>query len=352
MTEYTKIRAIPTHKVGTAFQSPSWRAEALFHPHKFGLGYLCSDIDATSPGCFKRLIGWPGLVVEVDSHPAILADCLAGLPDEQRYLYTDVTKKKSHCTISVLHKKFVSWNLRRIEQDINDDAFLAIAEHMSGYRYDGDIAFALKLGTDELQSVVAKFIGYSIFLGRSDVELFKAWKISPKRIAWFRKLFFDFSHFPKDQVSRWALLRQLTNNETFSEVDFNYFRRITDLGDLALKAQCDFNNLADEEKSKIEEYLGNTAIINVLNQHMSIRTSDDSREYARSVTDFVKLKVQKQHVKNVELSMQMTSAKLQNITNMQSDTVLPEEQLLLDDLARRSLVNAAPLQVKTIADLK
>jgi hypothetical protein len=92
--------------------------------------------------------------------------------------------------------------------------------------------------------------------------------------------------------------------------------------------------------------------VNVLDQHISIRSIEDSRNYAKGVMDFARLAAQKQHMRNVELTIKMNSAKLEQISSADSGMVSPEEQKLLDELYRRSLVNSPPLQVKTIADLK
>jgi hypothetical protein len=337
VTEAPNTLLIPTHKVGTPFQSPSWRAEALFHPQRFGLQQLTSEAQR------KRSCS----VVSV-SIPDELNELLYTLTTRHRRLYLSLVSNDSKV---IPPSNYIGWNLHYVGK-LNDVVFKAVIEHKSGYKYDADIAFALMLGTDERQGVMAKMLSYSIFLGKSDVTLFKEWQISPKRIAWYRHLFADFTQFPRSNVAKWSVFRQLANNSTISEVDFNYFKRISELGDVALKAHCAFHTLTDEERTSIEAYLGNTAIVNVLDQHTAIRTADDSRQYTKGVMEFAKLSAQKQHMRNVELTIRMNSAKLEQIQASDNGLVSPEEQKLLDELYKRSLVNSPPLQVKTIADLK
>jgi hypothetical protein len=197
---------------------------------------------------------------------------LNGLSTDERMRYDRIIQRTVKYPAV---KNFVGWNIQCVSTYINDVPFKQAILHTTGYSFNPDIQFAITLGTDVRQSVVAKMLSYSIFLGKSDVDLYKEWKILPKQIAWFRLLFADFTHFPQSDVAKWSVLRQLTNNEIITEVDFNYFKRISELGEVALKAQCAFHTLTEDERTTIESYLGNTAIVNVLDQHTAIRTAED-----------------------------------------------------------------------------
>lgn len=350
-----KKTLVPRAKVGTPFQSPAWRVEALRNPARFGMASVAAwsgDINTTARSLY-RLSDWKEIKVTSNVvYPEAIQNILDMLTPEQRQLYLlQLPHDRQRLTFDVGSARFTNWNIGEARKKINDAPMLQLVEHASGMIHNEDIAFALKLGSEDAQSIIAKFIGYSIFLGKSDFDIFKVWHIAPKRVAWFRLLFFDFSHFPKHPVAQWALLRQLTHNDIFTEIDFNFFKRMHDLGDLALKALCDFNNLTAFERESIEKYLGNSAILNVMDQHAAIRNKQDALDYTKSVMEFAKLKVQIKNVANIEAMTQLNVAKLGSMASLY-DGVSADEQTLIDEVRRRGLVDAPPQKVKSLAELQ
>lgn len=270
---------------------PNWRYDALLYPTKYKLGQYLSKVKDTA-GCLKRYIG-AGLMFELqDTLPDELTLFLTKLPDAQKkefiVFWKRSLKKKKIKKLKVDFSEAVLknnpiWNLQKIDK-INDSFLRKAIEHVSNFKYDPYIGQAFALFQSSEYEEIVKFIGYCLYAKISDIEVAKRWQLPVKTIEALRLLFFDFSKFPKDRVANFTFLRQLANNGTISDIDFSYYKRVFELGELGLKAQTDFANLSREERDTIEEYLGKTVISNTFNLQFSIRNQKDALAYGSVIS--------------------------------------------------------------------
>jgi uncharacterized protein YajQ (UPF0234 family) len=154
---------------------------------------------------------------------------------------------------------------------------------MSGVEYDDAIAFAMRLKTDQLSSEVFRYIGYYIYLGVPDAQIAVKWRIPSSHIQALRFLFFDFSRLPKDKIARSTFFRQLVIANKFTEKDYEFYKLLDDLGDIALKTLSS-SKLSLEEENKLKRYLGASMLENALKLKMISNSSlKDATNYNNAI---------------------------------------------------------------------
>lgn len=340
---------------------PNWRYEALLYPGKYKLTQYLSKVKDTG-GCLKRYIG-AGLLYELHENPPDeIALFLTQLPrdkaNELRSLWkrslkrNNVKKLKVDFSESVLKNNPI-WNLKKIE-GLNDTFLRRAIKHVSNYEYDHYIGQAFSLFQSPEYEEIVKFIGYCLYAKISDKEVAKRWQLPIKTIEALRLLFFDFSKFPKDRVANFTFLRQLANNGTISDIDFSYYKRVFELGELGLKAQTDFSSLTKEEREVVEEYLGKTVISNTFNLQFSIRNQKDALAYGSVISTLGNY-----YIKQAETNYFI--AKTKNVIavtkRIEGESTATNENMTTLDKEMMALLKENSLQeikveYKTLSDLK
>ncbi len=334
-----QITSIPNLKVGTAFQKPSWRFDALSNPIKYGFkDYLSRN--STNAGYLARLIS-KGIVV---SRSFKFPDSLRDLPltsVQSDYLNKIISKAFTKevgrkCTFFVppMVQNHVTWNIKSAST-ITDSYFKKLILHEFNYQRDENITFAISIYFSDEYSEIIRFLGYSFYAGLDDRMIAKRWAIPVKKIEALRNIFFDFSHLPKNGIARWAMLRQLAADGDIDEEDFNKYKQIHRLGDLGVKALVDGYNLTSEERNKIERHLGDSAVLNMFEINFSIKSAKDLLDYNRAVTDFAKIGLQKEEIRQRVVATKLLELRVSELgasLNIDNNKVNAEDVLLYKEV--------------------
>lgn len=346
---------VPVTKIGTPYQRPSWRLDAISRPSKYGFRWLCTR-QKDDAGAYKRLIN-KGLDYTVTyKYPKFFTTIAKNFPShlkKQLELIWDRKYKKENSHKIVFNgvasmEDFVSWNAARVD-NLHDVWFKKIIKHVFGLEYYSEIAYALELSLLPEYGEQKKYIGYQIFAGIPDTELAKTWNIPVKNICAVRHMLYDFSYMPKDKVARWAMLRQLVENEEIEKDDFSLYKRVFDMGELGLKAQVCYAHLTAEERDTVADYLGKSAMQNTFQLNFAVRTSKDALVYNRVISDMAKLQLQREElkVKQAELKlMELQAIKMRSEVNVTADETQPEDLQLLqgyiNELSRKDSEHKFP----------
>lgn len=355
------VQFYSTDKLRDAATKPNWRYDVLLNPNKYNLSKLLSRSENGSNGLRRYIRN--GLPYSVDPpHSEELKELLKDLPEAEankaKELITRYQKINSRKPVSVDYTQEVIrthplWNLSKVKH-ISDQFLVRAIKHVANYEHDEYIAKAILMFRSEEYQEIINFIGYCLYAKISVVELAKRWSIPVRVIDAIRLLFFDFSKFPKDRIANFTHLRQLANNGVIDDVQFGYYKRVYELGELGLKAQVDFYNLTDSEKKTISEYLGNSIVANTLNLNFSVRNQKDALSYGATVTGLTSY-----YIRNAEMAY--FHAKTRNLDavtrRIEGGLLTREEGLtaidkeLLDLLKQNSLLDAQ-VEYKTFAQLK
>ncbi len=353
---------IPLAKIGSQFILPSWRYEALRRPQDYDLNSFLSNKKKPNPGYLKRLSKKLDYEVKYVL-PASFHKFNDGLDDrlslQLKKVWDKQFKKNNDCKIHFVNhnqcKKLPAWNMRKVEK-LNDDWLKRLVKNTYNFEGDNNIEWAVQTYRDPINSEIVRFIGYAIFAGISDIDIAKRWKIgSPHKVAALRNIFFDFSHFPKDKIALWSLLRQLVKMEEITEDDYRFYKRVYDLGELGLSAQVAFTHMTVDDQKKVERYIGKTAVSNTFNLEFCIKDMDDALNYNKVVGELAKVSLQ--HEMIVHKSEELKLLKLQiNRTerdmNLDANVEQPEDIALFEEMVRdMSRYDAEPKYV-TFIDLK
>lgn len=348
--------------VGSLTIRPNWRFEVLQNPAKYKLADFVS-IPENNVGCLKRFIS-AGLTCEINYKiPEYLKEYINGFTSEEIEVFNNLWykqfKRSGQKKISVRTKKAIFqpnpvWNLKYVHL-IQDEFLRKLILHHSNFKYDDDIQYAFQVYKSADHEDIFKFIGYGIYAGISDSQLAKRWNIKPSQVTAIRKIFFDFSRFPKDRVARFAYLRQLANIGLFSDTDFSFFKRIFELGELGLRAQVDFTSLTYEEKLKIQEYLSQSIVANTLNINFSIRNQKDAVTYGVMVTTLSNYYIKQKEsqyfdAKIHNLNVVTSRIEGQMTPNTEGLTDLDEQFIAL--IKENSLLEPMSIEYKTLEMLK
>lgn len=283
----------PVKKIGNHLVRPNWRYDALFNPAKYKLKEFVCTTAVNGSGSLNRFLSL-GLPYEVNNKmPNRVKSYHASLsPDNKSFflaMWYRHVKRTGVKPVSIdadegILQKVPLWNLKKLDK-ISDKYLVRLIKHQANYEYDSHIAYAMELCRNPDYAEVFKFIGYCIYAKVTDKAIATRWNIPVRHVEAVRMLFYDFSCFPKDRLATLAYLRQLTNIGLFTDVDFSYYKRVFELGELGLKAQTDFYGLDSTEKKLVEEYLGKSLISNTLNLNFSIKNQKDAIQYGAMVSN-------------------------------------------------------------------
>lgn len=337
-----KLTRVPIQKIGTVFQRPSWRYDAVSNPLKYGFRGLCTR-QKSSASSYKRML-LKGLSYTVTYKvPSLFKKLAKELPLElseqldkvweKHYRKTNKTRNKIRFNGIENIDHFVSWNMAKVA-GLNDPWLKKLIYHVFNVQFSEEIEYAINLGLTKELLENKRFIGYEIFAGKSNNEIAKNWHITPKRVEALRMLYFDFSHFPKDKIAQWALLRQLKENDDIPAEEFGLYKRVFDMGALGLKAQLCHNHLNDKEREQVADFLAKSAMENTFNLQFTVRTSKDALMYNKVISDLAKLQLQREEIKNRQAElrlMELQITKLRKEVSVDTDITQPEDLKLLQD---------------------
>lgn len=338
----------PVKKVGNLLVRPNWRYDALFNPTKYKLKEFVSKTVVNNSGALKRFVQL-GLPYEVtkkmtprmksyyDSLSTTNKSLFLAMWD--RHIKRNKIENISIDAAEPILAKVQTWNLKKLDK-INDKFLIKLIKHYVNYEHDQHIAYALDLGKNPDYIEIFKFIGYCIYAKVTDKDIAIRWNLPVKHIEAIRLLFYDFSSFPKDRLATIAHLRQLTNIGLFTDVDFAYFKRVFELGELGLKAQTDFHTLSKAEKKIIEEYLGKSLVANTLNLHFSIKNQRDAIQYGNVVSNLSTYYIKQSEATYFESKIKNLDAMTRRIEGDMRDTEMnmtPIDKELMALLSEHSL---------------
>lgn len=352
------LQQIPISKIGTAFQVPNWRYQALAHPEKFGLQEYCSKRNINS-GHTKRMVSRGIAPSEVYQYPDFFRQMEKQLTAEQckqlRKIWDKRYFKRQPRKITfgsnATNQIQISWNIEKV-QHINDATFKKLVLHQFFNQYDQSIGEAIKIYLSPNNSEVIRHIHYACYYGMSDKEMAKKWNKPMNVIKYLRLLFFDYSHFPTDRFVRLSLIRQLVTIGYLDDVDFHRFKRIFDLGKAGLDSLIGYENLSDADKLKVDSYINKSVIDNALDLRFSITTAQDAYAYGRMVGD-----IQRTHnstvlaVEQCIMFRSQTEKLKRELGNSSSDESTVMDQSLLDLVRERSRFDNTP-KYPSLMDIK
>ena len=303
--------SVPTRRLGTPFQRPAWRYDALRNPDKFGFRSFCSR-KVDNAGCLRRLTK-KGLDSRVNyvvpRGVQVLSRHLSPELSTQLFKVWNKNWKRQHQPKLFIenvdqYDNLVSWNAKKIQR-INDPWFKKLVSHVCNIEASSDIDAAIKLHLNDEYAQIKRYIGNLIFAKVEDAVIAKQWGFATKTITALRMVFFDFSAMPKDPVAQWGTLVQWVNNGDIKADEFALYRRVHELGPLGLKAQVAGAFLEDDERLKVKDYLTKTAMTNTYNIQFATRTPRDALIYNRVIGDLVRMDMQRE-----ELKVRQSEAKL------------------------------------------
>lgn len=311
--------SVPTRRLGTPFQRPAWRYDALRNPDKYGFRNFCSR-KVDNAGCLHRLTR-KGLDVRVNYVvPAAVGVLSRGLPPrlaERLYAaWHRNWKRQGLPKLSIenvdQYENLVSWNARKLDR-LPDVWLKKLVKHICNLEFSSDIDTALRLHLDDEYEQIKRYIGHLIFAKISDVEIAAQWRFTPGAITALRMIFFDFTALPSNPVAQWATLVQWVNNGDIKPDEFALYKRVHELGPLGLKAQVAGAFLDDGERLAVRDYLTKTAMTNTFNIQFATRTPRDALIYNRVVGDLVRLDLQREEVKVRQQEQRLLEMQVQKL---------------------------------------
>jgi len=377
-----KPKTISLNPVGSFYNFPNWRFLLFREPSKAGLEYCRRNL-VSGAGALKRYLvrltkddlekleklkkdnNPPVHLVHESSVAFSFSDDMLQIINrlnfkQKELLYKLFQKKlaaadtrKIFCEV---HKdnKIRYWNPKHID-DISDSELRRLLHHCTHVRYDRDVEFALNFHSSKEHERMFKYIGYCIFAGISDAELAKRFKFKLGQIRTLRTLFFDFTHAPTDPVARAAYFTQLSDNNQISDEDRRFYKLISELGELGLKAFSSLNSLTSDEKYKVEEFLASSMLDNVMSLNFAVTDMKDAVAYNSVINNLATFHIKKEEaayfrskVRNLDAA---TNRIINSGTEKSSDLTIEDEQAfaLISKLALKE--NPVP-QYRTISALE
>jgi hypothetical protein len=341
---------VPQSKLGTPYQSPSWRYLALYYPERFGLGWLTSKriVDAAH---LKRSINKGCRPSTVYSLPLYFQSIIGELaPHLQEVLlktwnkhYFDQHPRKLSFSSNTSNSVPISWNIRNVEEYLNDDFLKRMVFHCFNYRFDHYIDEAIKFHKDPSNSMNVKWFNYCFFGKLTDKELAHNWNKSLGFVKALRLMFYDYSHWPADRIAQFSMMRQLVTNQEIDDQDYHNFRRIYDLGRLGLKSAIGLDKLNPEEMRQIDNYLTASTVDNMLNLRYTITNGREAHNFGRIMDAHGEKKMKKEEISQRAELLKLTSLKLAREMGVNEETKLfGEDEILLREMREMGKVNFHP----------
>lgn len=295
-------RLVTFEKVGLFHNTPDWRYQFFCDPKKSNLTQFCRKPAAGSSSLVRYI---RSLGLDYTVHKSLTPDMqrvLDPISGKNRDMFFKLFNKRlkaqgfKNIFCQTYEAPFKQWKLKDIDK-LNDEFFRRLVYFASGFKYDPYIDFAIRLRTSEQHSEILRYMGFSFYAKVSDEQIAKRWRLKIKQVEAIRLLFFDFSNAPKDRIASLSYFRQLVVNRLYTEEDFRFFKKINELGELGLKAHLDFHSLTEEERRKVEDYLGASMWENTLNINFSVTNMRDALSYNGVINNLANFYIKKEEVK-------------------------------------------------------
>jgi hypothetical protein len=348
---------VPLSKIGTPFQSPSWRYKAVFCPERFGFAKYCSK-PGTNTGNLKRLIPNGLRPVDVYTLPLYIQQLRDRLPPA---LYNQLLKvwnkhyfknrdRKITFNVNTARAGMLNWNIAKVHQ-INDTFLQKLILHCYNYNGNEHIAEALKFFKNTSNDTTVRWLNYSIYGGKTDEELARQWHKPKAFIEALRLTFFDYSGWPKDKLVQYSLIRQMANNKEIDDKDYHAFRRIYDLGDLGLRSILGHQMLDEKERDQVKMYLAGAGVDNLMDQRYAITNLKESVSFNRSVAEYANIGLHKLEMEQKAAVMRLTAQRLEKELGINNTNSLFVEDTTLMDSMREIMGQDHPGQFPNYIDV-
>ena len=352
------IPIIPASKLGTPYQSPSWRYQLTFNPERFGFEKYCSRPSVNSSS-LSRLIPNGIQPVALFDIPIYIRQLSDSLPSElydqlikvwcKRYFKT--RSKKITFNVNIKKSGLINWNMSKLKT-INDGYLQKLIRHCFNMEHDEYIAEAFKFYKNDHNNTTCKWINYSIYGGKSDKELAIQWKKPLRFIQALRLIFFDYSAWPKDKLVQYSLIRQMVNNNEMDETDYQAFRRIYDLEDLGLRSILGHQTLTEDERDQVKMYLAGAGIDNLMEQRYAITNLKESVSFNKSISEYANIGLRKIEMEQKAAIMRLTAKQLEKNLGYEDKTeVFVEDDILMKSM-REAMTKDNPANYDSIIDIK
>jgi hypothetical protein len=253
-----------------------------------------------------------------------------------------------------------TWNLGMVDK-LGDPTFSKLVRFYSNYQIGPYESFHIRAAIDLFinpdKRIEASEIGYEIFCGYTDIVLAKSHNLPVKVIETYRLLYFDFSYMPKGSpATAMAYLTQIASLEHdpfCTKEEFNTYKSILELGDIALRARRSAASLSEAEKQVMAEYFKTSAIETLFKVKQSVSTMSDALKYLNTVINYQGMDVKAETVHYLRAK----SENIQAVTKkLDSATVVSSSNSEEIDLYRRylkdsSLVDAVIPNFRTVTQI-
>ena len=349
---------VPLSKIGTPFQSPSWRYKATLCPERFGFAEYCSKIKANS-GCLARLMSNGVTPVEKYILPIYITQLMNKLPKDlgEQLLkvwnkhYFKNRQRKVTFNVNENSGGLINWHSKKIEK-LNDDFLKKLIRHCYHIQGDEYIAEAIKFRTNPNNDVSVRWMNYSFYGGRTDREIAIHWHKPVKFVQALRLTFFDYSGWPKDKLVQYSQLRQLVSNNEIDDKDYHNFRRIYDLGDIGLRSILGYQLLNEYERDTIKNYLAGAGVDNLMDQRYAITNLRESISFNRSIAEYANIGLRKVEMEQRAAVMRLTAQRIEKEMGIEnSNTLYMEDTALLNNL-RELMSQDQPGEFPAVIDVK
>jgi hypothetical protein len=349
---------VPMSKIGTPFQSPSWRYQATFCPERFGFEKYCSKIKANSSN-LSRLLTMGLAPVEKYNLPIYLRQLQNSIAPD---LYAQLTKvwnkhyrrnrdRKITFNVNPERAGLMNWHTVRLEK-INDDFLKKLIKHCYNIEGNEHIAEAIKFYKNKNNNMTVKWLNYSIYGGKTDKELALQWRKPLRFIEALRLIFFDYSGWPKDKLVQYSLIRQLATNGEIDDPDYHAFKRIYDLGELGLRSILGHQVLTENERDIVKFYLAGAGVDNLMDQRFAITNLKESVMFNRSVAEYANIGLRKLEMEQRAALMRLNSQRIEKELGINEDTTVYVEDSILMDNLREMMAQDKPGEFPSYIDIK
>src|ERR1017187_5033785 len=172
---------VPISKIGTPFQSPSWRYQATFCPERFGFAQYCSKPQSNSAS-LTRLVPNGLAPVEKYNLPIYIKQLRSKLTTKQYSQLTKVWNKhyfrtrdrKITFNVDIRRPGLLNWHTKKLES-INDVFLKKLIKYCYNIEGDEYIADAIKFYKNKSNNMTVRWMNYSIYGGKTDKELAIQW---------------------------------------------------------------------------------------------------------------------------------------------------------------------------------
>ena len=339
---------IGLNRVGSFYNFPNWRYQIYLNPSKAGLAD-CLRKPAPGHSALKRYANFPGVkgtMVVNDIFPARFQRVVNKLSLKNREVFNKIflknLKKRGDGKVfsDTYEGKVNVWNMNHVDA-LTDPFLKRLLYHVSNIKHDHYIHFAVGLKLSKDHEYIFRSLGYHIYAGLSDREIAKRFRLYPGQIEAIRNLFYDFSSAPRDVTALFAYLTQLVDNDIITDLDKRYYKLINELGDVGLRAHANFHSLTEEQKVRVQAYLGDSMLENVLSLNFAVTDMRDAINFNGVINNLASFYIKKEEVNYYRAKVRNLDASTVKLVNDSS-----QDAGMIDDEDREALKLIGTLALK------